>query len=248
MRWDGKWAVKFSFLSHYFWPLSLITPQFCIYFSLSEQPHSRAECLPLPLNNHLLVTISAWPCLWALQALPVVTIHLTTLVSGPPPPIILLGNFSAKNILCGSFLTNERWRICPHISECVIQHASVFRVGSLICYAHSLLLSRPGGSPFNVPLFQIHIVLFTTQYVPTPLFLVQIKLATLMGLGGFLLDMTYRTANPLSSASRCSVSPVGYHGVLHIPHCIPVHCQNAVWALWLFIAHPTEENWFGCDP
>jgi hypothetical protein len=45
----------------------------------------------------------------------------------------------------------------------------------------------------------------------------------LTGLGGFLLDMTYRTANPISSTTWCIVSPVGYRGLFHIPHCIPVH-------------------------
>jgi len=132
-----------------------------IYFSFSEQPPLRAEWLPLPLNNHLLITISVWPYLWASQALPIVTIHLTTLVSGPPLPFILLGNFSPKNILCGSVLTNERCRICPHISECKSQHASVLRVGSLLCHGHSLLLSRPGVSPFNGLLLPIHTIVFT---------------------------------------------------------------------------------------
>jgi len=161
----------------HFWPLPLVTSDRChlslltvvtyhptifvfTYFSFSEGPPSCAEWLPLPLNNHLLVTISVWPCLWALQAPPVVTIHLTTLVSEPPLSFILLGNFSPKNILCGSVLTTERCMICPRISECRSQHASVFVVGSLHCHGHSLLLSRPGVPPFNGPLLQIHIVVF----------------------------------------------------------------------------------------
>jgi hypothetical protein len=42
--------------------------------------------------------------------IPVPPADLTKLVSQLPPPFILLGNFDAKNILWGSFLTDERGR------------------------------------------------------------------------------------------------------------------------------------------